>query len=283
MKHAAIVFVFALALLGCENEAEVSTFSEVAEVAMVYDEEEIEEADMAFSRIEGNVDKQSVDAGKKIIRTASANIQVENLEKSIESFTALASAFNGYVQSSNSYDSYSQLNGDLQIRVPAENLDSLLKRVFNEAIYVQSKNISSRDITEEFVDTEIRLKNKKAVEQQYLEILKSAKTIKEILQVQNELRVIREEIESKEGRLKYLRNQVSYSTLSLSAYQLKESVAQAPGKSFMAKIRDGIIGGWKSMLAGVVAISYLWPYLLLAAMSVLIILRRYRKRKTVVG
>ena len=80
-----------------------------------------------------------------------------------------------------------------------------------------------KDVTEEYTDVVIRLKNKKEAEKRFLEILKQTKTIKEILDVEEHLREIREEIESKEGRLKFLNDQVSYSTINLSIYQVSES------------------------------------------------------------
>ena len=73
---------------------------------------------------------------------------------------------------------------------------------------MQRKNVSVQDVTEEYLDIEARLKTKKEVEARYIEILKSkTKTVEDVLKAEEQIRIIREEIEAREGRLNYLKNQ----------------------------------------------------------------------------
>ncbi|RLD83023.1 MAG: hypothetical protein DRJ10_04310, partial [Bacteroidetes bacterium] len=160
---------------------------------------------------------------KKIIKTANISIEVDDFKQARLSLEALLKKYNAYVADESEQNSDYQVTDDLVIRVKAKNFDSLLNEMSGLAVHVNSKHIKLADVTEEFIDISTRLKNKKQVEQQYLEILKKARTINEILQVNEHLRVIREEIESKEGRLKYLNSQVSLSTIHLSMYQQIES------------------------------------------------------------
>ena len=135
--------------------------------------------------------------------------------------------------------------------------------------------MTARDVTEEFVDIEARLRTKKEVEKRYLEILSKAATIKDILLVEEQLRVIREEIEAREGRLKYLQNQVSYSTINLEMYQ---KLTFEPGFKFFSKIWKALKGGWKGLLNVLVGLVYIWP-LLIIGVGVFIWIRRRISRK----
>ena len=81
---------------------------------------------------------------------------------------------------------------------------------------VNSKQVQGQDVTEQYVDLEARLKNLRATEGQFSEIMKKAQKIEEILAVQAQLSQVRGEIESLEGRKKYLDQNVDYSVITLS-------------------------------------------------------------------
>ena len=95
------------------------------------------------------------------------------------------------------------------IRVPADRFDELLLIIEPLASKIESKNINTQDVTEEFIDVETRLKTKKELETRYLEILKQAKTVTDIISIESQIATVRSEIESMEGRINYLKNQVS--------------------------------------------------------------------------
>ena len=75
-------------------------------------------------------------------------------------------------------------------------------------------------MTEEFIDIEQRLKNKKEVQRRYIEILQNkAKTVEDVLAAEDKIRIIQEEIESREGRLRYLKDNIALSTINIEMYQ----------------------------------------------------------------
>lgn len=214
---------------------------------------------------------------KKIIKTANISIEVEDFKKARPALDILLKKYDAYIadESEQNYDY--QITDDLIIRVKAENFDSLLNDVSGLAVHVNSKHVKLSDVTEEFIDIIARLKNKKQVELQYLEILKQARTIDEILKVNEHLRVIREEIESKEGRLKYLNSQVSLSTIYLSMYQRIENAGYYP--SFGYKFIKAVEGGWDGILIFILGLVYLWPLILIILVAVWLIIRYRKKRK----
>jgi hypothetical protein len=213
---------------------------------------------------------------KKIIKTAEISIEVEDFKKARTGLDALLKKYNAYVSDESKQNYDYQISDDLVIRVKAEKFDSLLNNVSGLAVHVNSKHIKLSDVTEEFIDITARLKNKKQVEQQYLEILKKARTIDEILKVNEHLRLIRVEIESKEGRLKYLRSQISLSTIYLNMVQTVES-KDYPG--FVSKFIKAIEGGWEGILIFILALVYMWPFIILIIFIIWLIVRYRKKRK----
>jgi hypothetical protein len=214
---------------------------------------------------------------KKIIKTANISIEVEDFKKARPALETLLNKYDAYVadESEQNYDY--QITDEITIRVKAENFDNLLNDVSGLAVHVNSKHVKLSDVTEEFIDISTRLKNKKQVEQQYLELLKKARTIEEILKVNEHIRVIREEIESKEGRLKYLNSQVSLSTIYLSMYQRIESSVNYPG--FGYKLLKALEGGWDGILIFILGLVYLWPFIIIIVITIWLIIRYRKKRK----
>ena len=79
--------------------------------------------------------------------------------------------------------------------------------------------MSGQDMTEDYVDLESRLTNLRAEEKQYLIILKEATTVEDLLNVSDYLSAVQGEIETIEGRLKYLDSQTNFSTITISIYE----------------------------------------------------------------
>jgi hypothetical protein len=167
------------------------------------------------------------------------------------------------------------LQNSLSIRVPSNNLDNLINELAKQALYLDYKNISSEDVSTEFVDVSARLKAKQAVEQRYLDLLKQAKTIKDILEIENELRQIREEIESGQARINYINSQVAYNTVSLEIYENRTTISDSNG--FWVRILNSVKNGWEILLSIIVGLLNLWPFLLI--IPVLIVgFRRFIRR-----
>jgi hypothetical protein len=212
---------------------------------------------------------------KKIIKTANVTVEVKSFTKARAQLEPLLKKFQAYISNEKQNNSDYELNTTILIRLKSENFDSLLNEICGMAYKISSKEVHTEDVTEEFIDITIRLKNKKQVELQYLELLKKANTIDEILNVNEHLRIIREEIESKEGRLKYLENQVSYSTINLYMYERTEQAYRGFGE----KLIEGLEGGWKGILGFIIGITYLWPLIIIIIVVSWFIIRYRKKRK----
>jgi len=213
---------------------------------------------------------------RKIMKVGWMRVEIKDYSKDLLTIKGIIIKHKGYISSENETSTDYSLMNNLTIRIPSVEFDSLVEDIVLISYRVDNKNITLNDVTEEFIDVESRLKTKKAVEQRYLEILDKASTVQDILLVEQQLRLIREEIEAKEGRLKYLQNQVSLSTLNLEIHQ---DLAAKPGFKFFSKMAEALKGGWKGLLNVIVGFIYVWPLILLAVVAIIWIVRRKRKKR----
>lgn len=217
----------------------------------------------------------------KILKTADISIQVEHYADSRKAILSMVKRHKAMVSGENQTNDGYRITNTMTIRVDAASFDSLVEDLMTEAIYVERKIISAQDVTEEYVDLTARMKSKKEVEAQYSEILKKARTINEILEVTEYLRAIREEIESVEGRLKYLDNRVAYSTISLSFYEQLDVVSKQPDRTFGSRLGEAFGWGWNGLVAFFLGLIYVWPlWVILGATAWLIVwlVKRAKRR-----
>jgi len=154
-----------------------------------------------------------------IIRTANLTVRVEDTAKTMDALTALVGQYQGYVADSNRWYSADQLYASATLRVPAESLDAFLAEVRSLAIKVESENITGNDVTEEYADIEAQLVNLRATEVELRELLTEVRenrgSAEEILAVYRELSNVRGQIESLQGRQKYLSQMAAMSTVNI--------------------------------------------------------------------
>ena len=214
---------------------------------------------------------------QKIIKTGNLRFETQELEKTRTRIVAAVKKAGGYIQSDNSGKNYDSHYQNLTIRVPSQQFDTVFTEIGEGVAYFDEKTVSQRDVTEEFVDIQARLKAKRALEERYLALLVKAKNVQEMLSIERELANIREEIESREGRLKYLQSQVSESTIHISFY--KTTVETGVTTSYGTKILNALKGGWNGVSVFFLGLLHLWPFLILVGAGVFFIRRYVRKKK----
>lgn len=173
----------------------------------------------------------AAEADQKIIKTGSLDLAVQSVDETGSKLAALATGKGGYVQSSSASERDDGTKfGSMTIRVPSSAFESTITEAKKLATLVKSEATNAQDVTEQYTDLQAQLRNAQAQEQEYLAILKKAQTVQDILNVQQYLGNVRGTIESLEGRIKYLSNMTSYSTIALT---LSEDVnVKAPSQGF---------------------------------------------------
>lgn len=214
---------------------------------------------------------------KKLIKNGEVAFQVNSLAVTKQKIETSIKSVGGYIAKENSYDYSNNPTDELIVRVPAKDFDKFFAEVLNGVEKIDYKRIDIEDVTEQFVDIEARLKSKRQLETKYAELLIKASSMEDILKIQKEMESIREEIESAEGRLKYLSNQVGYSTLKITYYEHKAS-----GFNFSGKMGNALKDGSTGFLWFLIIMVQLWPLWLVGAFIwwfIVWLIRRNRKKK----
>ncbi len=152
---------------------------------------------------------------RKIVSTASLDMQVDDVGGSFEEVGRIATSVGGFVASSSvSYQGERQL-ASVTIRVPSDSYQSVLGSLRKLGVKVDSESSDANDVTEEYTDLSSRLRTLEATEQQLLTLLTKANNISDILTVQDRLNSVRGEIEQVKGRQQLLDNLTSLATITV--------------------------------------------------------------------
>jgi len=216
------------------------------------------------------------DWDKKIIKNASLNLEVKDYNSFYKSFREKVRSLGGYVAQEEQTQSDYKIENTLIIKIPVDQFDNALALLTSNVEKINERKISSQDVTAEFVDTKSRVEAKKQVRQRYMDLLKQAKNMEEILSVQSEINGIQEEIESATGRIEYLGHSSSFSTIQLTYYQVLNSSAKDNSKpSFGKEIGNAFKTGLGWIVDLFIGLVSIWPLFLLTFVLIII----YKKIK----
>lgn len=264
-------------LLACENSSKNERYDYNSngfflQKSVLENPEELEETVV----VGYGAKKETLSTPKKLIKNGTISFETDDLVKTKASIAHSIQKVNGYISSENQNNYGDRKTINLSVRIPAQYFDSILSQISKNVVKFDTKNIQISDVTEEFLDVESRLKNKKQLEIKYLDILKRANSVQEILEVEKELGKIREEIESTEGRLKYLENQVAFSTLNISFYKIEESEST----SFVKRVSNGFSNGFENLKSFFIGLLQIWPFIIVFVVIVFWLKKRVLKRKS---
>jgi len=142
-----------------------------------------------------------------LIYRATINLAVFEARKSIDEVEALAKSLGGYL--------VQRSDASIVVRVPAKTFDSALETVSKVGDELH-RQVQVQDVTAEFRDMQIRLKNLQAVRTRLAALLDRAKTVEEALRVERELERVAGNIESIKGKLKFFSELIAFSTITVN-------------------------------------------------------------------
>ncbi len=149
-----------------------------------------------------------------LIRTGSLRMRVEDVPHAHEEVSRIAREANGYLASTSLTSEHGPPRANMTIRVPSANLDDVIRQIADLG-RVLKREISTQEVTEEYVDLSSRRRNLEREEERLLELLKRAGKIADLLQVEQYLGNVRGQIERIAGRMRYLENRVAFCTLNV--------------------------------------------------------------------
>lgn len=220
------------------------------------------------------------DWDKKIIKTAHVTLELKDYSAYNNSLHGKLRSFGAYVAQEQQNETDNQISNDITIKVPVDRFDDLMNSLSGDGVKVLEKNVSTEDVTGEVVDTKSRIEAKQQARLRYLDLLKQAKTMNEILQVQNEINSIQEEIESASGRVNYLVHASAYSTINLKYYQYLNGItAKDVEPNFFSKVSEAFETGASVIINLVLFVISIWP-ITIAAIILVIYFKRSRVKKS---
>ena len=161
-------------------------------------------------------------ADRKIIRNADVTMEVDSTTDAQHRVTSIAEANGGFVVTSEAKQrehvdpSKRTVDIKLVVRIPSEKFGPALDQIKQLAGNLPAENVTGQDVTEDFIDLEARIKTQRALEYQFLEIMKRADSVTEALEVQRQIADVRTDIEKLEGRKRFLENRSSLSTITVN-------------------------------------------------------------------
>lgn len=200
------------------------------------------------------------DWDKKIVKTANIRLEVKKYKSFYENLRRTVKESGGYIAQEQQSQSLYKIENTVTIKVPVSQFDETIGKLASDSDRVEEKKISSEDVTMEVVDTKSRMETKKEVRQRYLDLLKQARSMKDILTVQNEINDIQEQIEGASGRIAYLGHAAAFSTINLNFYQVLDASAQtSPEPTFFHRLKEALVSGWDWLSSALVGMIALWP------------------------
>lgn len=220
-----------------------------------------------------------VDWDKKIIKNAIINLEVKDYNAYNTSLRDKIKQFGGYVAQEEQNQSEYKIENTITIKVPVDQFDDAVNSISSGVKELKEKKITSQDVTTEVIDTRSRMETKKQVRERYHDLLRQAKNMEEILNVQSVINGVQEEIESAAGRIEYLSHASSYSTITLTFFQvLNETAIDNDKPSFATRVGEAFSSGWAWIGELSVAMISIWPLLFLF-FTVFVFYKRTRRPK----
>ncbi|MEM6261245.1 MAG: DUF4349 domain-containing protein [Bacteroidota bacterium] len=189
-----LLLVLALCFTCCTSMEEIPSTSPIVQSSRPQDKSDVNFSEVAINE-------------RKVIYSAALTLTVKDPDSAVVQLTALAQQYNGYVNQSN--------RERVIIRVKSEFLEPAMEQVAAMG-KVEARNVSGMDVTEEFLDFQIRLDNAKKARERYLELLAKAENVGSALLVEKELERLNGTIDRLTGKINRLNHLEAFSTLTVT-------------------------------------------------------------------
>lgn len=213
-------------------------------------------------------------ADRKMVRTAVLDMLVHKPAEAAEKIRSLAERMGGFLVESQIGGGPDPTNGSMTIRVPAARFEEARIEIRKLGVRVESERIEAQDVSRQYVDQEATLRNLRAEEAQYLAILKQAHSVKDTLEVSEQLGDVRGKIEQQQAEFNALSKQIE--TVAISISMEAESEARVFGLNWRPlyrvklALREGLEGlaDYASTMTGFI---FLLPTVLLWLATIVVL------------
>ncbi|MBU2928805.1 DUF4349 domain-containing protein [Winogradskyella psychrotolerans] len=274
LKTTLILCAIAILLVACQQSESSENFA-LKSVDVETDFEAIKTDDVEFE----SKSKPQL-KNLKIIKSANVRYKVKNVKIATERVKRISQAYNSYISDLRFENNLYKKENRFTLKVPSKDFDIIMDSISSVAEFIAYENITTKDVTSEFIDVTARLKTKLEVKERYENILRSkANSVEDLLDVEEKLQRIQEEIESSQGQIKYLTNKVAFSTIQIDLYETVEYKEEPEHykKTFIAEIKEGFTSGWDVLKLVFIGLVYIWPFIVIGMVAFILIRKRVKK------
>jgi len=190
----------------------------------------------------------SLPADRKIILNASFDVKVKDSDDAINKISAAVRAAGGYVQDNRQQGTRVQgRRVNMSVRVPVGQYGAItdLVRGLGE---VADQREWTEDVTAQFVDLQERIKTKEIHLSQLQKLYAQGGTIKEMMELEQEINRVTADLESMKGQMRVLSNRVDYSTIIINLYEPGVPAPIQPPKTVWERTQRGFIESWNGVV-----------------------------------
>ena len=257
-----VLSVLILSSVSCESSADRSTNTAASEAATAKRDVaqpttpatqestgDVTQGTVQFKKVSldesEKAEETSAAADRKIIRNADLTMEVTSTTDAQHRIVSIAEAHGGFVVTSEAKQRESQepaqrtLDIKLVVRIPENRFGSALDQIRGLTSNLTEEKVTGQDVTEEFIDLEARIRTQKALEAQFLQIMRQTGKIVDALEVQRQIAEVRSDIERLEGRKRFLENRSSLSTITVNIIAPKPMVV-VPTTGFRHSVREAV-------------------------------------------
>ena len=227
-------------------------------------------------------------APRMIVRTAQMRIVVGDTTKTVDAVTKSVEAMGGFVAGSNIWREGELMRATLTLRVPSDKLTSVMASIRGLARRIDNENIASQDVSQEYVDLASGVRNLEATETELRELLvvarKNSRKASEVLEVHEQLTMIRGQIEQAKGRMRYLSEVASMSSIALDI--VPDAIAKPvvePGWQPLVVAKDAVralVGSLQTIATvGIWVIVYVVPVFGMLALVIVALWKLARRAR----
>lgn len=272
MKPLHVIMLLATLAVACSTGANQETATadvQLAEGQKNKIDYSVAVADSAASPVPPPPEEEQVLNSGNAIPPAPFNRQIirnAQIEMECADFKSFSAQLYGVVKSNGAWlDSEQETQSDyrrqnvMTIKVPVAKFDALMQAITSLKGDVREKKTNSEDVTNAIVDVQGRLEAKRQTRARYMELLKQANKMEDILQVQEQINAITEEIESATFNIKNMQAQAAVSTINLTYYQPIETPNGYNEPGVFTRMLDAVAKGGSGIVELSIVMLTLWP------------------------
>ena len=222
-----------------------------------------------------NIDsKAPLAKDRKLTKEATISFETKDYKSACKTIRNLIIKYNGQINTETENvkeDKYLEANFDA--RIPSKSFELFLSELGSVDGKIVNKKINIEDITADYLDVEARLKSKKELEARYIQLLAKATKVTDMLEIEKQLNDQRTEIESVEGRFKFMQHEVANNLLHITVTETKTVTS-----GFFGKVLKALSNGWSFFVGFLIVLLTLWPFILFGC-TIWFFLRRYLKKQ----